>query len=83
MKNLEYRKIAQSVNLGEILISSDVKLSDNFNDGFIFSSKAKEIGISISKDDGEKCPRCWKQVRSFNKSDDLCDRCFLVINENN
>ena len=83
LKNLEYRKIAQSVNLGEILISSDVKLSDNFNDGFIFSSKAKEIGISISKDDGEKCPRCWKQVRSFNKSDDLCDRCFLVINENN
>ena len=53
MKNLEYRKIAQSVNLGEILISSDVKLSDNFNDGFIFSSKAKEIGISISKDNGE------------------------------
>ncbi len=81
LKNLEHKKIAESINLSEILISSDVKLSDSFDDNFLFNSDEKKIGVNISKDNGEKCPRCWKLVKSIKKSNDLCDRCSLVINE--
>ncbi len=81
LKNLEYRKIAGSVDLSEILISSNVELSDDFDSEYLFNSDEKDIGVKITKEDGSKCPRCWKLVKLSDSKMELCDRCFAVINE--
>jgi len=80
-KEEDYKKIAESEDLSEILISSDVKISDTFDDNFLFNSEDKTIGIKISNEGGEKCPRCWKIFKKNEMNRDLCIRCFKVINE--
>ena len=54
--------------------------TEKFNDDFFFDSDQK-IGVKIIKEDGEKCPRCW---RLFEKSEitknNLCYRCDDLLN---
>jgi len=82
LKNKEHIAIAKSLDLSEILISSNVIISDTFDEEHLFNSNEKVIGIKITKDNGKKCPRCWRLVKEFNSEIDLCFRCFAVINEN-
>ena len=82
LKNQEHIAIAKSLDLSEILISSNIIISDTFDEKYLFNSNEKAIGIKITKDNGKKCPRCWRLVKEFNNKIDLCLRCFAVINEN-
>ena len=82
LKNQEHIAIAKSLDLSEILISSNVIISNTFDEEHLFNSNEKAIGIKITKDNGKKCPRCWRLVKEFNNKIDLCFRCFAVINEN-
>ena len=81
-KDNEFRKILEDQNLSEILISSNIKISEDYDDQFIFNSADKEIGVKIFKEDGNKCPRCWKLFKQQDKNNQLCNRCRSVINEN-
>ena len=60
LKDNEYRKISENQNLSEILISANIEISEDFDDQFLFNSDNKEIGVKIFKEEGDKCPRCWK-----------------------
>ena len=79
-KDSEYKKIAESFDLSEILISSKIKISDSYDENFIFNSDEKDIGIKIIKYESQKCPRCWKLFEKVNDQNDLCERCNSVIN---
>ena len=81
-KDSEYQKVCNSQNLSEILISSDIKISESYDDKFLFNSEGKEIGVKIFKEDGEKCPRCWKIFNKTKEVEELCKRCQSVIDEN-
>ena len=78
-KDAEYKKIAESLDLSEVLMSSSVKISKSVDDSFLFTNEEKDIGVKISKVDGQKCPRCWK-IFQVNKNLELCKRCNEVIN---
>ncbi len=80
-KDSELKKIIKDIDMSEILISSNVEISDTFDDNFYFDDDEK-VGIKIFKEDGEKCPRCWKVFKKSEISDDnLCNRCDKLINE--
>ena len=82
MKDNEYKKISENQNLSEILISANIQISEDFDDQFLFNSDNKEIGVKIFKEEGDKCPRCWKLYQQLDEKNQLCDRCMSVINEN-
>ena len=79
-KDEEYRRVAESFDLSEILISSKVSISESFDESFIFNSEEKKIGIKIEKKSSNKCPRCWKLFKKKNDKMELCERCDLVLN---
>ena len=82
LKDNEYKKISENQNLSEILISANIEISEDFDDQFLFNSDNKEIGVKIFKEEGDKCPRCWKLYKQLDEKNQLCDRCMSVINEN-
>ena len=79
-KDEEYRRVAESFDLSEILISSKVSISESFDESFIFNSEEKKIGIKIAKKSSNKCPRCWKLFEKKNDKMELCERCDSVLN---
>jgi len=82
LKDNEYKKISENQNLSEILISANIEISEDYDDQFLFNSDNKEIGVKIFKEEGDKCPRCWKLYKQLDEKNQLCDRCMSVINEN-
>ena len=40
------------------------------------------VTVKIFKEEGDKCPRCWKLFKQLDEKNQLCDRCMSVINEN-
>ncbi len=80
LKDSEYKKIAQSLDLSEILISSAIEISDNFDRDFIFNNENGNIGVKITREDGYKCPRCWKLFKKLHENTELCNRCNSLIN---
>ena len=48
------------------------------SDSFI-SELDKNIGVHVSKTDGEKCERCWKYFS--NLKGNVCDRCQEVLSK--
>ena len=82
LKDQQYKKIAESEDLSEILISSEVLISDSYDEEFLFNSDDRSVGVKISCEVGDKCPRCWKIFKQDKMKNDLCYRCFKVVNEN-
>ncbi len=81
-KSKEYKKIVEAHDLSQILISADVTVTEDHDEHFLFNSEEKVIGVKIIKQDGEKCPRCWKLFKKIDQGSELCKRCESVINEN-
>ena len=80
-KDIEFKKIVEKINMSEILISSEVEISEKFDNDFYFDGD-KKIGVKITKEDGEKCPRCWRVFKKSAISKNyLCFRCDELLNE--
>jgi hypothetical protein len=56
-----------------------VKISESLDDDFLFISDEKNIGVKITVENGQKCPRCWK-IFQISENLELCKRCDKVIN---
>jgi len=73
----EIEKIDQKV-LENISIISELEIVNDKPSGDSFISEVdKNIGVHVSKTDGEKCERCWKYFS--NLKDNVCDRCQEVL----
>ncbi|MBS91523.1 MAG: isoleucine--tRNA ligase [Rickettsiales bacterium] len=81
-KDVEYLDIAQSLDLSEILIASEVSFVKNIDDKFDNHPGKENIFCKIEVSDGFKCPRCWKVIEKVDKSTELCDRCKSVVGAN-
>ena len=81
LKEKNLRDIAKIENLSEILICSNVSISDECHEDFEEYKENKNILLKIKKIDGYKCPRCWKIFKDKFKNE-LCARCEKVIDEN-
>ncbi|WP_338971332.1 isoleucine--tRNA ligase [Spiroplasma endosymbiont of Panorpa germanica] len=70
----EFEEMSKIIDLSQILIVSQVEFKKVANPNFI-----GKIGkVSIKLREGLKCERCWG-IFSTLKTEDLCERCFLVI----
>ncbi|GIR25855.1 MAG: hypothetical protein CM15mP40_04630 [Alphaproteobacteria bacterium] len=49
---------------------------------FSLTQTTRKLGVKIFKEEGDKCPRCWKLYKQLDEKNQLCDRCMSVINEN-
>ena len=78
-KDQDYHKIAESLDLSEILIASDVSLSSQVDEGFENHPGKEHIFCKLEVSEGFKCPRCWKIIENFDSSNEICDRCKSVI----
>ncbi len=78
-KDQDYHKIAESLDLSEILIASDVSLSSQVDEGFENYPGKEHIFCKLEVSEGFKCPRCWKIIENFDSSNEICDRCKSVI----
>ena len=73
----EIERIDQKV-LENISIISELEIVNDKPSGDSFISELdKNIGVHVSKTDGEKCERCWKYFS--NLKDNVCDRCQEVL----
>jgi isoleucyl-tRNA synthetase len=79
-KEKRFKDLAELVNLSEILICSNVSISDSCDEKFEEFIENENILVKIEKVDGYKCPRCWKTFKD-NFKKELCIRCEEVINE--
>ena len=68
-------------NLSEILICSNVSITDVCDEQFEEFRENKNIFVKIEKIDGYKCPRCWKTFKEKFKNE-LCARCEQVVDKN-
>jgi isoleucyl-tRNA synthetase len=80
-KEKRLKDLAELVNLSEILICSNVSISDSCDEKFEEFIENENILVKIKKVDGYKCPRCWKTFKD-NFKKELCVRCEKVIDEN-
>ena len=80
-KEKTLKDLAKVVNLSEILICSNVSISDSCDEEFEEFIENENILVKIKKIDGYKCPRCWKTFKD-NFKKELCVRCEKVIDEN-
>ena len=81
LKNKNLKGIANTENLSEILICSNVSFSDDCDEDFEEYKENNDILVKIKKIDGYKCPRCWKTFKDKFKNE-LCGRCEKIIDEN-
>ncbi len=69
--NDDYQLALKEINLADIAIVSDVKITDG-----------NDLEIEFQKAEGEKCVRCWKVLPEVAQSnDDLCNRCVSVVHQ--
>ncbi|MDR2781972.1 MAG: isoleucine--tRNA ligase [Holosporaceae bacterium] len=63
----------------EIAITSGFKIKNESipNEAFV-SDDLKNIGVTVSVAEGEKCERCWK-VSTYLNGDKICERCQKVL----
>ena len=80
-KEKSLKDIAEHENLSEILICSNVSVSDVCDEEFEEFKENTNIHVKIKKIDGYKCPRCWKIFKD-KFLNELCVRCEKVIDEN-
>jgi len=80
-KEKKFKQLADLVNLSEILICSNVSISNKCDKEFEESTENENILVKIDKIEGNKCPRCWKTFKD-NFKKELCVRCEKVIDEN-
>ncbi len=80
-KDKNLNKIANSLNLSEILISSLTNISGSLNDKFEEYPDNKNIHVKIEKSNGKKCPRCWKIFLKEKEDQELCNRCTQVVDK--
>ena len=80
-KDKNLNKIANSLNLSEILISSLTNISGSLNDKFEEYPDNKNIHVKIEKSTGQKCPRCWKIFLKEKEDQELCNRCAQVVDK--
>ncbi|MBD22162.1 MAG: isoleucine--tRNA ligase [Alphaproteobacteria bacterium] len=76
-----YESALKTIDLSEVLISSEVNYAKNFDDSFISSNDNSKIKMKVEINKGVKCPRCWKIFTQ--KFSELCNRCQSVVNEKN
>ena len=75
--NKEFKEIDQDL-LKNISIISEIEIfEESPSDKCFVSETNKNIGVIVSKTNGEKCERCWKYFPSL--SNDVCERCSKVI----
>ena len=79
-KEKNIKDIADIKNFSEILICSNVFISDELDKDFEEYKENKNIFVKIKKIDGYKCPRCWKIFKDKFQNE-LCVRCEKVIDE--
>ena len=75
-----YESALKTIDLSEILISSDVNLSKKYDDSYINCPENSKIKMKVEVSTGNKCPRCWKIFNTLNASG-LCNRCESVLDE--
>ncbi len=63
-------------NLKQLLIVSDVVMSAED------LTKYDYCGVKVSKFTGIRCERCWNYFNEIDITDDVCPRCYEVINKN-
>ena len=80
-KDKDLKKVANSLNLSEILISSLANISDSIDGNFEEYPDNKNIHVKLEKSNGEKCPRCWKIFFKKLEEQELCDRCAQVVDK--
>lgn len=68
-------KFVSEVEMEDFVISSSFKFVLCKDEDFQQSMPG--IFVKVTKQEGEKCPRCWKIKESLSQSG-LCDRCNLV-----
>ncbi|EEX48440.1 isoleucine--tRNA ligase [Jonquetella anthropi] len=70
----EYRSLLSEREWNDLCITSSFKL------GELPGVPADEMGValSVSRVEGQKCPRCWKYVTHWDENG-LCDRCHSII----
>lgn len=90
VKNSVYQLIEQKIQSKEINRSNEIAVVlDSNSSNFLKSLDLVKLlmvakvefkdQISIYSLNWPKCPRCWNH---FEKIQDVCDRCFEVLNEN-
>ena len=77
----EYLKVAKSIDLNEILIASEVSITEKKDENFDIFPENNNLAVKIQMSDGKKCPRCWKIFLEKVESQELCSRCKNVIDE--
>ena len=80
MNDKTYESALKTIDLSEILISSDVNLSKKYDDSYINCPENSKIKMKVEVSTGNKCPRCWKIFNTLNASG-LCNRCESVLDE--
>lgn len=67
--------------LNEIFITSSVCIIKKHSlpkEAFVLAD-VSDVGVIVSKAEGEKCERCWKIVSNIEMKNNLCLRCMNVI----
>lgn len=72
----EYQFIKDIPNVAQLCIVSNIIFNDEKQD-----LDLETASISVAKYDGYTCPRCWNVVANDRVIDDLCDRCYHVLND--
>ena len=65
-----------------IVSVTDIETTPDIPAHAIVDEKVPGLGISVSRNDGEKCERCWKYAPDVGQVQDhptLCERCCLVL----
>jgi len=65
-----------------IVSVTDIETTSDIPAHAIVDEKVPGLGISVSRNDGEKCERCWKYAPDVGQVQDhptLCERCCLVL----
>jgi len=61
--------------LKQLLIVSKIEVTTDSLQAY------NKIGVKVEKFDGTRCERCWNYFEHEEIKEDLCPRCYQVLND--